>query len=203
MFLTIPFSVNRVEVLDQFEVLYAQLVHHKPQSEEQIAAIRTRLSDLDQAYCGSPIDIGNFLMTKECFHAVRSLQSNNDILIIKPDKGSDVVILNKHDYVLKMDTLLHIVKTQHVIRLIKNHHSFQDRSNLFRACKTNSTSQIIANESAIEQHILENPFCASQFSDTKFCILAPRHTFFPFLKSLEATFIKSFQSNLYQHKEFL
>ena len=51
-----PTSVKREEVQADFEVLYAQLVHHKPRSEEQLAALKARLSDLAHAYCGSPID---------------------------------------------------------------------------------------------------------------------------------------------------
>ena len=46
---------------------------------------------------------------------------------------------------------------QHVPRSIRNHHSSQDRSNLSCACKKNSTSQIITNNSAIGQHLLKNP----------------------------------------------
>ena len=53
-------------------------------------------------------------MSKECFQVIRSLQSDNDILITKPDKGASVVILNKHDYVSKMlpnsKTLFRLVK---------------------------------------------------------------------------------------------
>ena len=45
---------------------------------------------------------------------------------------------------------------QHVSRSIKNHHSSQDLSNLSRACKKNSTSQVTAHDSAIGQHLLEN-----------------------------------------------
>ena len=44
---------------------------------------------------------------KECFQAIRSLRSNNKILITIPDKDAGVVILNKHDYVSKMDMVLH------------------------------------------------------------------------------------------------
>ena len=51
--------------------------------------------------------IGDFLMTKECFQAIRSLRSYNNILISKPNKGAGVVNLNKHDYVLKMNEFLH------------------------------------------------------------------------------------------------
>ena len=46
-------------------------------------------------------------MTKECFQTIRLLRSDNDILITKSDKGAGAVILSKHDYVSKMDTLLH------------------------------------------------------------------------------------------------
>ena len=51
---------------------------------------------------------------------------------------------------------------QHVPRSIRNHHYSQDCSNLSRACKKNSTFQIITHDFAIGQHLLENPFCASQ-----------------------------------------
>ena len=51
---------------------------------------------------------------------------------------------------------------QHVPRSIRNHHSSQDRPILFCACKKNSTSQVNAIDSAIGQHLLENPPCASQ-----------------------------------------
>ena len=42
----------------------------------------------------------------ECFQAMKSLRSNKDILITKPDKGSGVVILNSTDYIAKMETIL-------------------------------------------------------------------------------------------------
>ena len=65
-----PTLTNREEVLAEFEELYAQLVHHKAQSVEQTAALRARLSNLAHAYCGSPIDIGDFLILKECFQVI-------------------------------------------------------------------------------------------------------------------------------------
>ena len=45
-------------------------------------------------------------MTKECFQAIKSLRTNEEILITKPDKGAGVVILNKNDYNDKMKTIL-------------------------------------------------------------------------------------------------
>ena len=52
-------------------------------------------------------DMTNLCHDKRVFYTIRSLQSNNDFLINKPDKSAGFVILKKHDYVSKMDTLLH------------------------------------------------------------------------------------------------
>ena len=45
-------------------------------------------------------------MRQECFDAIKSLRSNDKIIITKPDKGSGVVILNKSDYITKMNLIL-------------------------------------------------------------------------------------------------
>ena len=45
-------------------------------------------------------------MHRECFDAIKSLRSNDKIIITKSDKGSGVVILNKSDYITKMKLIL-------------------------------------------------------------------------------------------------
>ena len=45
-------------------------------------------------------------MHEEHFHAIKSLHSNDQILIKKPDKGSGVVISNRSDYIQKMGNIL-------------------------------------------------------------------------------------------------
>ena len=42
----------------------------------------------------------------ECFQALIGLRKNNHILIIKPDKGSGLIILNKFDYMDKTNQIL-------------------------------------------------------------------------------------------------
>ena len=68
--------------------------------------LRARLSDLAYAYSGSPIDHSDFILHREHFQALKSLWSNNDIFITKPDKGSGVVILNKKGLHQKMGKIL-------------------------------------------------------------------------------------------------
>ena len=101
-----PKSVNREEVFAEFEILYAQLARHKPVSSDELSSLKAKLSDLAHAYCGTPVDLGDFSMHKEHFQAIKSLRSNEQILITKPDKGSGVVILNKSDYIQKMGNIL-------------------------------------------------------------------------------------------------
>ena len=101
-----PTNPKRKGIFAEFEVLIAQLQHHRPQSHETHSALKSKLSDLAHAYCGTPVDAGNFLMHRERLSAIKSLRSNSNILITKPDKGSCVVILNKTDYIKKMNSIL-------------------------------------------------------------------------------------------------
>ena len=100
-------SVNREQALAEFEILHAQLARHKPFSSDELNALNAKLSDMAHAYCGTPVDLGDFSMHKEHFQAIKSLRSNEQILITKPDKGSGVIILNKSDYIQKMGNILH------------------------------------------------------------------------------------------------
>ena len=70
-----------------------------------------------------------------------------------------------------------------------------------RRCKANSSPPQF-HESAIGQHLLDNPECASHYNDDKFSILARDRSLFH-LSALEATFIKSLKPILCKRKEFV
>ena len=101
-----PHNVQREEIFAEFEVLIGQLLHHVPHSSEQFSALKARLSDLAHAYCSNPIDIGDFPILKEGIQATRSLRCNKNIHVTKPDKDSGVAIMNRRDYISKMDFIL-------------------------------------------------------------------------------------------------
>ena len=46
------------------------------------------------------------IFTKSDFDILRTLGSNKDIVVCKPDKGRGVVLLNRVDYLSKMDDIL-------------------------------------------------------------------------------------------------
>ena len=101
-----PKNVKREEIFAEFEVLLGQLTHHTPKNREELGSLKARLNDLAHSFCGAKIDSTKFIFDSDCIAAIKSLRSNKDILITKPDKGSGVVILNKSDYVSKMKNIL-------------------------------------------------------------------------------------------------
>ena len=103
-----PTNVKREKIFAEFEVLMGQLFHHSSKSKECLSALKAKLNRLAHVFCGTQIDLIDFTMHRECFDAIKSLRSNDKIIITKPDKGSGVVILNKSDYISKMNSILNV-----------------------------------------------------------------------------------------------
>ena len=62
-----------------------------------------------------------------------------------------------------------------------------------------SSTPVIFSESAIGQHLLDNPMCAKNYSDKKFIIFSFGRSSF-YLSALEAVYIKSSKPNLCRQK---
>ena len=101
-----PKLLRKEEVHAEFEVLMAQLNHHKPVSTDKKQELKARLVDLAYGYCGTPIEYSDWKMVAKCRDALTRLKRDDTIKILKPDKGSGVVILNTTDYISKMDLIL-------------------------------------------------------------------------------------------------
>lgn len=99
-------NIRREDIFSEFEIFAAQLAHHTPNSTEGVSNLKARLIDLAHSYCELPINISDFKMRKECFLALRKLKTNEEIKILKPDKGSGLVIMNTKDYISKMEIIL-------------------------------------------------------------------------------------------------
>ena len=82
------------------------MLHHKPKTNDELILLKAKLNEVAHSFCGSPIDTSKFSVDNIRLHAIKSLRSNKAILITKPDKGSGVVILNKSDYMNKIECIL-------------------------------------------------------------------------------------------------
>ena len=67
---------------------------------------KARLIDFDNSCSGYNIDKSDFCLHYQHLKVVKSLRSNNKIIISKPDKGVGELILNKQDYNNKMVEIL-------------------------------------------------------------------------------------------------
>ena len=70
------------------------------------AYLHAKLYDTAHAVCGTSLDAGNLRMHNECIKVYKTLLSNKNLIVTRPDKGSGVVLLDRTDYVSKMMTIL-------------------------------------------------------------------------------------------------
>jgi len=89
-------AVNKCLLSSRF---YGQLSPHTSKSKVK------RYSDLANSFCGTPVDLSDLTMHKKCF-AVRNHSAIIKATITKADRNSAVVILNKSNYIAKMDAIL-------------------------------------------------------------------------------------------------
>ena len=102
----IPSSKSRqLDMEVQFENLFAQLSDLQPTSELECERLKATLVNSCYQYLNCKPN-GNYSIPRDHMDALKRLRRNEDIIITKPDKGSGIVLLDKVDYVRKMEQLL-------------------------------------------------------------------------------------------------
>ena len=104
-----PTRIKTEEVLAEFELLFSQLhLHHRPTNEEDFTRLKANLCSTAYDYCNVLNKSATLTSTfnREHYKSLRLLRNNHDLIIIRPDKGSGTVILNKSDYISKMNDVL-------------------------------------------------------------------------------------------------
>ena len=81
-------------------------MQHKPISKEAESFFKANLVAEAHAFCEMKINHNSKIDAKEIKEALWNIKSNHDIIIAKTDKGSNVVILDKSDYLVKMSTII-------------------------------------------------------------------------------------------------
>ena len=104
-----PLRLNFVNYFLEFEKLYnnlSSLSFYDPLNKG-ILYFKQSLSHLAHScfYSFNPFT-NNQSFDKEVFNALKELSKRDNLIICKPDKGNGVVLMNKNDYVDKMNTIL-------------------------------------------------------------------------------------------------
>ena len=101
----LPPRINQEAIQAEFELCWQQL-DELTTTDERRKQCKATLIDIEQRYVHAKIDITGFPLSKEELNSIKELKRNNNIVISRPDKGNGVVILNREDYVKKMNVIL-------------------------------------------------------------------------------------------------
>ncbi|CAH8837417.1 unnamed protein product [Trichobilharzia szidati] len=98
-------KINKMEVQSQYENLYDQISDLTPSSKDNLDWFKVKLVDISHQFLNARIHQKNGL-SKEHHAALKELIEKDNLIILKPDKGEGVVIMNKSDYQNKMNDIL-------------------------------------------------------------------------------------------------
>ncbi|VDO66433.1 unnamed protein product [Schistosoma margrebowiei] len=96
---------DRIDTETQFENLFDQIKELHPVSEENKGWLKSKVVDIANQYLVSPTPQSKHLF-KDHQTALRNIKRNDDIMILRSDKGSSIVLMNKTDYAFKMKSIL-------------------------------------------------------------------------------------------------
>ena len=99
-----PKRKEQILINAEFEDFYQQLSDLIPQDTERLLAYRAELVSLSHAFGRERIEHSSFLPCHR--EALLRLKRNIDLVISRPDKGSGVVIMDRADYVSKIESIL-------------------------------------------------------------------------------------------------
>uniref|UniRef100_A0AA85J158 Uncharacterized protein n=1 Tax=Trichobilharzia regenti TaxID=157069 RepID=A0AA85J158_TRIRE len=104
-FCDINFNSDKLHTQVQFENLISQTHDLSPTSEDELQRFKSTIMDCCHQYLNSKSKVRNHL-TKRHREELKQLRDNKDLLITRPDKGAGVVLLNRRDYIEKMNDIL-------------------------------------------------------------------------------------------------
>ena len=110
-----PSHIEKETVFLGFESFFKQLCTLKPRSMAEETATKVNLASAAYNYCKLKSDINNIVDMSEIRQVVKNLKNDENIIISKPDKGNGCVILNKCDYLHKIQ---HIISDATNLRLL-------------------------------------------------------------------------------------
>ncbi|VDO85676.1 unnamed protein product [Schistosoma margrebowiei] len=99
------YRINQLDTDVQFENLFSQTNDLIPTSLEDLARFKTTLVDRCQQYKNSK-GTTNHLLTTQHRDSLTKLRKDETLTITKPDKGGGVVLMDKNDYMGKMEIML-------------------------------------------------------------------------------------------------
>lgn len=99
-----PSDVKRIPVEAEIESAFQQICDLKPTNADEVSSFKNSLVHMSNLYRRMPIEKGG--LQQEHILALKKLKKMNNLVIIRPDKGSGCVLLDRSSYVSKMESIL-------------------------------------------------------------------------------------------------
>ena len=117
----LPLKFNFIDVETEFESLYRQVRPHLQNTKRIL--FKTKLINLYNKYKSTYFYdklCGNTRLSTPEMKALLSIRQNKSLIICKSDKGNGVVLMNKTDYVQKMNAIFSNTKRFTLVKSDKN-----------------------------------------------------------------------------------
>ncbi|CAH8820668.1 unnamed protein product, partial [Trichobilharzia szidati] len=98
-------NISDLAIDSQFENLYDQLSSLTPSSTDDQSWLKVKFVDVAHQFRNSSRKQRSILISTH-FKALKELRNRTDLVILKPDKGSGVVVMDRCDYKTKMLSIL-------------------------------------------------------------------------------------------------
>ena len=102
-FSILPRQLDHVDVMTSFETFFRQF---SPGVTTEKARLKHKVRDLCYKYLYGYNPANHKNLSKEEESAFHHLKKNENIIICRPDKGSGVVIMDRSDYIAKLETIV-------------------------------------------------------------------------------------------------
>ena len=102
----VPPTNNPEEILAEFELCWHNLEKETPISTERKKECKAAMAGMAQQYAKVENDRTGYTLEQRHIKAIQELKRKKDLIITRPDKGSGVVLLDRQDYVKKMEPIL-------------------------------------------------------------------------------------------------
>uniref|UniRef100_A0A0X3NUX1 Reverse transcriptase (RNA-dependent DNA polymerase) n=1 Tax=Schistocephalus solidus TaxID=70667 RepID=A0A0X3NUX1_SCHSO len=96
---------SQLELETQFENLLNQTHDLQPVSTDSVQYLKSTLVNCSYQYLNNGQKCRG-LLTKSHMEKLKELRQNKDVLITRPDKGMGVVLMDRTDYIMKLEAIL-------------------------------------------------------------------------------------------------
>ena len=118
-----PKKLNYVDFLLPFEMLYCDVYKDEKIKREDLIHLKSKVKEIGlsfyRTYNSKNHRFAN--ISEDEYNAFISLSSNKNLVMQKADKGNTVVILNREDYIDKMEMLLSDTSKFHEVEFNRNY----------------------------------------------------------------------------------